>query len=140
MRGAFCATKQSPLFYQGIASLKNRLRQKTPRNDRSRCFWTDTNDDNQLFNRFAQNGFVIKASFSQTILSGLRKVTPARRKYFPELRNQTPEPRSYFPKLWKYTPGHQSHFPELRKHTPGRQSHFPDLRKQTPAHKVTFPN
>ncbi len=42
LRGAFWATKQSPPFYQGIASLKNRLRQKTPRND---LFWylrTDT--------------------------------------------------------------------------------------------------
>ncbi len=35
LRGAFCVTKQSPLFYDGIASLKNRLRQKTPRNDTS---------------------------------------------------------------------------------------------------------
>jgi len=34
LRRAFFATMQSPLFLRGIASLKNRLRQKTPRNDR----------------------------------------------------------------------------------------------------------
>jgi len=40
---AFCATKQSQPFDEGIASLKNRLRQKTPRNDRIGYFRTDTN-------------------------------------------------------------------------------------------------
>jgi len=42
LRGAFLATKQSQPFYAAIASLKNRLWQKTPRND---MFWylrTDT--------------------------------------------------------------------------------------------------
>jgi len=44
-RGAFCATKPSLLFNDGIASLKNRLRQKTPRHDRSWYFRTDSNYD-----------------------------------------------------------------------------------------------
>jgi len=42
-RGAFWATKQSQPFYEGIASLKNRLRQNTPRHDRIGYFRTDTN-------------------------------------------------------------------------------------------------
>jgi len=43
LRGAFCATKQSPLFNDGIASLKIRLWQKTPRKDRSWYLRTDSN-------------------------------------------------------------------------------------------------
>jgi len=43
LRGAFLATKQSQPFYEGIASLKNRLQQKTPRNVRVLNFRTDSN-------------------------------------------------------------------------------------------------
>jgi len=42
LRGAFWATKQFPPFYQGVASLKNRLRQKMPRNDNFSSSRTDS--------------------------------------------------------------------------------------------------